>query len=217
MITGEIERAPLDDTWMLDRMLDGDENAVQTLVARHHAALLGVARLFVSSPSAAEELARDTWLAILRGADRFDQSSSMRTWMFRILIDQARNQEEPGRGRSAVANLHHHAAESEPAVDPTHFHGPGHRWAGHWATPPRPVNDVANGRPVSTETGERVRCVLDALPPDQRRVVTLRDVYGLSSTEVCELLRLTEPTQRALLHRARSRVRAAFESYMDAR
>ena len=191
-----------------------DEAAFAALVEAHHASLVRVAKLYVRDHAVAEEVAQETWLAVMQGIDRFEGRSSLKTWIFRILTNTAKTRAER-EGRtvpfSAVAELDEEGA----AVEPERFFGSGHRWAGHWASAPSDWRELPEDRLLSRETMAEVERAIAGLPATQRAVLVLRDVDGLSAAEACQLLGLTEGNQRVLLHRARSKVRAALERYLD--
>lgn len=191
----------------------GDEAAFRALVTRHHTALVRVARQYVSTESAAEDVAQETWLAVIRSLDRFEGRSSFKTWLFTILANQARN-----RGRRDVRIVPVSSVtgdEGGPAVDADRFFDASHRWGGHWANPPRHPDQVPEEVLEAAETRAALRRAVDALPPAQQRVLWLRDVEGCTAEEACAALELTEANQRVLLHRARARVRAALERRVD--
>lgn len=199
------------DAELLASLLAGDEGAFKALVNRHHLAMVHAASYYVSSRSVAEEVTQDTWLAVIRGLCNFEGRSSLRTWIFGILVNQARargTRESKTIPFSAVATV-----EDDPTVDPGRFHPPDHRWAGHWAPFPEPWTDMPAQQVVDAETRAIIEDVMRDLPEAQRSVITLRDVDGRDSQEVCQLLGVTEANQRVLLHRARAKVRAAMESY----
>jgi len=201
------------DRKLVGRLLDGDEAAFASLVRLHHAAMVGVAMAYVGGDRAvAEEVAQDAWLGMLRQLARFEGRSSLRTWLFRILVNTAKT-----RGRRERRSVPFSAlvGPDEPAVAPERFEPPGRRWAGHWASPPRDWGGVPEERLESKEAIAVVRRAIDGLPDAQRAVITLRDVEGWSAAEVGGLLRVTEGNQRVLLHRARSRVRSALERYLE--
>jgi RNA polymerase sigma-70 factor, ECF subfamily len=187
------------DAALLERLRAGDESAFATLLSRHDATMRRVARTFVRTDSAADEVVQDTWLGVLRGLDRFEGRSSLRTWIFRILVNQART-----RAVRDVRTLPFSALEvdDEPAVEPAAFSADG-RWT---SAPPRLDADPESGL-LSAELREHVLDAVNALPHNQRAVITLRDLVGLPSDEVSELLEITPGNQRVLLHRARARVR----------
>jgi RNA polymerase sigma-70 factor (ECF subfamily) len=188
------------DRILLGRLRDGDEQAFTTLVERYNPALLRLALSFVASRAVAEEVVQDTWLAVLRGLGRFEERSSLRTWMFTILVNRARST-GVREARSVPV------ADAGPAVDAARF-GP----SGAWTAPPERWIEEAENRVDAVKLSELLRGGLDGLPPRQREVVLLRDVEGLSSAEVCEVLAITEANQRVLLHRGRSRLRQLLES-----
>ena len=166
----------------------------------------------MSSRAVAEEVVGETWLAVFTGLERFEGRSSFKTWLFRILTNKAKT-----RGQREARTLPFSAFaadgdESETAVELDRFLGPDHRYAGHWAAPPRAVPEE---RLLAGEARTRIEEAIAALPPNQRAVITLRDVEGLSAEEARNVLGVSETNQRVLLHRARSKVRAAFEQYLE--
>jgi RNA polymerase sigma-70 factor, ECF subfamily len=185
----------------------GDESAFRWLVEMYHAMLVRVARMYVSTQAVAEDVAAETWLAVLEGIDRFEERSSLKTWIFRILTNRAKT-----RGIREGRSLPFSSLEpDEPAVESDRFHGGDHPWPGHWAAAPRGFPEE---RLLAAETRDVIERAIEALPPTQRAVITLRDIEGWSAEEVCNALTLTETNQRVLLHRARSAVRRALEEYL---
>jgi RNA polymerase sigma-70 factor, ECF subfamily len=193
-------RTPVGDDELLEGLRAGDEEAFVALVGRHNQALFYVARSFVQSDAIAEEVVQDTWMAVVRGLSKFEGRSSIKTWIVRIAINRARS---TGARESRVLPL----GISEAAVDPNRFDTNG-----LWITPPEYFAEDAEDRVVAGLLSERIRSSLDNLPESQRQVVTLRDVEGLDSKEVCRLLEISEVNQRVLLHRGRSRLRQDLET-----
>jgi len=188
----------------------GDEAAFRALIDMYHAMLVRVARMYVSTQAVAEEVAQETWLAVLEGIGRFEGRSSLKTWLFRILTNRAKT-----RGIREGRSLPFSSLEpDEPAVDAERFHGGDHAWPGHWSAPP---SQFPEERLLAGETREVIERAIEALPPTQRTVISLRDIEGWSADEVCNALTLSETNQRVLLHRARSAVRAALEQYLEER
>jgi RNA polymerase sigma-70 factor, ECF subfamily len=201
------------DRELVARLLDGEEAAFASLVGRHHAAMVGVAMAYVGGDRAvAEEVAQEAWLGLLRQLGRFEGRSSLRTWLFRILVNTAKTRGQRERRSVPFSAL---VGPDEPAVAPERFEPPGERWAGHWASPPWDWGGVPEEWLESKETTAVVRGAIDGLPDGQRAVITLRDVEGWPAAEVCGLLGISEGNQRVLLHRARSRVRLALERYLE--
>lgn len=200
------ERGDADAVDLVDALRAGDEAAFLALVQRHHAAMVRVALAYVSSTSVAEEVAQEAWIGVLQGLRLFEGRSSLKTWIFRILVNCAK-----ARGARELRSvpLSSLAAEDDdgPAVPEERFAGAG-VWAGHWSQPPAAWTDDQLG---SAELAALVRAGIETLPPGQRQVMTLRDVEGWDSAEVCEAMEISEGNQRVLLHRARSKVRAYVE------
>jgi RNA polymerase sigma-70 factor, ECF subfamily len=200
------------DAQLVAALRAGDEDAFRTLVRDWHSSMLRVAQIFVPSRAIAEELVQEAWLRVLGAVDRFEGRSSLKTWVFRILVNTAKTRAQR-EGRSLpFSALNDPARVPEAAVDPDRFLPEDHeRFPGHWSVPPR---ELPEERLLATETRERIAAAIDELPPAQRAVISLRDVEGWTSDEVCNALDLTEVNQRVLLHRARARVRQALEDYL---
>jgi RNA polymerase sigma-70 factor (ECF subfamily) len=191
------------DADLLERLLAGEESAFAALVDAYHTRLVRFALTFVSSWQSAEDAAQDTWVAVIRGLPRFEGRSSLQTWLFRICANRARSR--GGRDHRTVA-----VDATEASVDPHRF-GTG----GGWLEPPESWSDV-DERLTAQVLAPVVLTAITQLPEAQKQVVTLRDVEGLSSREVCEVLSLSEANQRVLLHRARARLRTALEAHQAA-
>ena len=186
-----------DDEALVARVRAGDEQAFTTLVGRHNDAMLRVAAPYVRSWAVAEEVVQDTWLGVIRGIDRFEGRSSFKTWLLQILVNRARTVGVQEQRSVAVS-------DTGPVVERSRFDA-----TGHWASPPQVWTDV-DDRLRAGELAASIRSALDALPTRQRAVVMLRDVEGLSSQEVRDVLEISESNQRVLLHRGRSRLRQAL-------
>jgi RNA polymerase sigma-70 factor (ECF subfamily) len=205
------------DLRTVEALRAGDERVFRELVERYHASMIRVALMYVRTRAVAEEVVQDAWIGVLGSLPRFEGRSSLRTWIFRILANQARTRARR-EGRSVPFSSLAGAGEDAPAVDPDRFLAAGHpAFPGHWAAPPRSWEGMPEEELLARETRERVQEAIDALPEAQRAVISLRDVEGWSSEEVRDLLELSEGNQRVLLHRARSKVRQALEEYLDGR
>ena len=192
---------------LVERLRAGDEAAFDDLVARHDGALRRVARTFVRTDAAADDVVQETWLAVVRGLNKFEERSSLRTWIFGILVKRAKT-----RATKDARSLPFSALEQDdgPAVDAAAFGADG-RWA---SAPPRLEGDPETGL-LSSELRTQLLSLVERLSADQRAVITLRDLVGMPATEVCELLELSDANQRVLLHRARARVRAALVPFVE--
>lgn len=192
----------------------GDERVFSDLVTENSAAMLRVARMYVSSRAVAEEVVQEAWLGVIGGIGRFEGRSSLKTWIFRIVTNIAKTRGER-EGRSLpFSALGGRDDETGAAVDPDRFLDAG-RLAGHWTSAPSRWSELPEERLVGAETVAVVERAIEALPEAQRTVISLRDVEGWSSEEVRNALDLSETNQRVILHRARSKVRQALESYLD--
>jgi RNA polymerase sigma-70 factor (ECF subfamily) len=196
-----------DDSALLERLRAGDETAFDELVARHDAALRRVARTYVRTDAAAADVVQETWLGVIRGLASFEGRSSLRTWLFRILVNRARTRALREARDLPFSSL---ASEDEPALEASTFARDG-----HWASAPARLDAEPETNLLSAELRAHLLEAVDGLAPSQRAVITLRDLVGLRADEVCDLLELSEVNQRVLLHRARSRVRSALLPLME--
>jgi RNA polymerase sigma-70 factor (ECF subfamily) len=200
------------DAELVARLREGDEGAFAELIDRYGATMVRVAQMYVRDRGTAEEVVQETWLAVLNGIDRFEGRSSLKTWLFRILTNRAKTRGERDGRVLPFSSLGGGGEEAEPAVDPDRFLGPDSAHPGAWAAPPRawPQDEL-----VGRETIGVIESAIEQLPDAQREVIRLRDVEGWSPMEVAEALEITDGNQRVLLHRARSKVRAAVEAYLN--
>jgi RNA polymerase sigma-70 factor, ECF subfamily len=205
-----------EDQELLEALRRGEEAAFVRLVESLHGSMLRLAMLHVGDRAVAEEVVQEAWLGVLKQLNRFEGRSSLKTWVLRIVSNRAKTRAVRERRTvpfSALAGADPEA--DEPLVDPDRFLPGGHRWAGHWASPPASWREVPEDLLLSRETMGEVERAVAALPATQQAVLVLRDVEGLSAAEACQLLGLTEGNQRVLLHRCRAKVRATLERYLD--
>jgi RNA polymerase sigma-70 factor (ECF subfamily) len=191
----------VDDAELLQNLLGGDESSFTELVRRYHSTLVKVARYYVASASSAEDVAQDTWIAVMRGIEKFEGRSSFKTWLLRICVNRART-----TGVKEHRSIPVDPNESGPSVSAHRFDQ-----GGFWSDPPVPFTDAIDSRLDDTALLSAVRHAIDALGEPQQSVVTLRDVEGLSTQEVAALLELSEANVRVILHRGRARVREIVE------
>jgi RNA polymerase sigma-70 factor (ECF subfamily) len=202
-----------DDHLLVERLRAGDEEAFMDLVVSWSPSMLRVARMYVPSQAVAEDVVQETWLGVLNGIDRFEGRSSLRTWVFSILVNRARTRGERERRTVPFAALAREESEDGfAAVDTDRFVGTGNE-IGAWASPPVRWWEEPERALDSNEAVARIQAEIEKLPEMQRLVITMRDVDGLSSEEVRSALDISETNQRVLLHRARAKVRAALEDY----
>jgi RNA polymerase sigma-70 factor (ECF subfamily) len=190
-----------DDADLVTRLRQGDEDAFVALVERYQGPLLRLAETMVPSRAVAEEVVQETWLGVVRGIGSFEGRSSLRTWLFHILVNRARSTGAHEQRRTALRK------DRVSAVDPARFGRDG-----GWVQPPTPWPDEVDDRMAAVVLAERIRARLPELPQRQRQVVTLRDLEGLAAPDVCQLLGITEVNQRVLLHRGRSRIRGMLDA-----
>jgi RNA polymerase sigma-70 factor (ECF subfamily) len=198
------------DEALVAALLRKDERAFVDLVTRFQGSMKRIARMYVPTDALADEVVQEAWEGVLRGLPRFEGRSSLSTWIFRILTNVAKTRGARERRTVPFAAL---AGAEGASVDETRFHGEDAAWPGHWSTPPR-AWESPERRLGSLEARGELRAAIGALPSAQQAVLALRE--GLSGEEVCGLLDLTPANQRVILHRARSRVRADLERYLDA-
>jgi RNA polymerase sigma-70 factor, ECF subfamily len=208
---------PPDDE-LVARLRKRDEAAFGLLLDAWSPAMLRLARDFVSTADSAAEVVQDTWLAVIEGIGRFEARSSLKTWVYRILVNISKRR-GVREGRNVPWSSLPGAEEQGPTVEPARFQGPGEPYPGHWREFPAPW-PVASGLPgpeqeaLAAELRTRMVAALAQLPARQRVVITLRDIDGYTSDEVCAILEISAANQRVLLHRARAFVRARLEEYV---
>jgi len=201
------------DEELVARLRAGDQATFARLVDEWSPVMLHVARRYVATRQAAEDVVQDAWLGVITGLARFEGRSSLRSWTFSILINRAKTQHVKERRVVASAALTGVSGD-EPTVDPGRFQGPDGAYPGHWTSTgaPRPWDEPEGGL-INREVAGLIEQALDGLPERQRLVVQMRDVQGMTSAEACAALAVSEQNQRVLLHRGRAALRAALESY----
>ena len=192
------------DAELIGRLRVGDEDAFVVLAEKYRPVMLSLALGYVPNRAVAEEVVQDTWIGVLRGIGKFERRSTFRTWLFRIVIN--RSISAAARERRSVP-----VDDMEPVVSVSRFDA-----LGNWAVPPEPWADQVEDRVMAAKMAARIRSAIGELPPRQRAVVTLRDVQGMNSAEVCSALDISEANQRVLLHRGRSWLRQLIESEFGA-
>jgi RNA polymerase sigma-70 factor (ECF subfamily) len=201
------------DARLVERLRAGDEETFRLLVREWHAPLLRVAQIFVPSRAVAEEVVQETWLRVLGALDRFEGRSSLKTWVFRILANTAKTRAQREGRVIPFSSLQDPGRVPEAAVDADRFLPDDHaQHPGGWSSPPAALPEE---RLLAAETRARIAAAIEELPANQRAVLTLRDVQGWDSAEVCNALDISEVNQRVLLHRARAKVRNALEDYLS--
>lgn len=207
----------MEDRELVEALRRGDEAAFARLTDELNGPLTRLALAHVASRAIAEEVVQDTWVGVIRGIDRFEGRSALRTWIFQILLNNARTRGQREKRTLPFSSLRRRNPEGrdEPAVDADRFQGRRGEYPGHWARPP-----VEWDSPEERLAGDAARGVMltaiSKLPERQREVLALRDIQGYTAEDACNALQLTETNQRVLLHRARSKVRAALERHFDA-
>jgi RNA polymerase sigma-70 factor (ECF subfamily) len=198
---------------LIAKLREGDERAFETVVERYYPAMIAVARGYVRSRAVAEEVVQEAWLGVLKGLDRFEGRSSLRTWVLQIVANIARTRAV--REARSVPFSFFEVEGDEPAVEAERFRGADEAYPGGWKSFPTDWRTLPESQLLSQETLDLLTRAIDELPDAQRTVITLRDVTGCSADEVCKTLGISEGNQRVLLHRARARVRAQLERHLD--
>jgi RNA polymerase sigma-70 factor, ECF subfamily len=206
-------RVPSDDESLVERARDGDEQAYAALVRRYTPMLMRLARMYVPTDALAEDVVQETWVAVVRGLERFEGRSSFKTWLFRILVNRAKTRGVREHRSIPFASVGGSDPELDegPTVDPSRFTSEG-----AWTSAPPDWHDDPELSLESEEVLRIAREAIDELPERQKIVITLRDLEGLSSDEVRNVLDVSETNQRVLLHRARTKVRQALEDWIAA-
>jgi RNA polymerase sigma-70 factor, ECF subfamily len=204
-----------EDRALYDRLVAGDEAALTDFVTRHHGALMRFVGSRRANGTRVDDVVQESWLAFIESLPRYEGRASLRTWLYRIVVNCMRSRaRREGRSVPFSALV---AEGDEPSVSEERFLAAGHQWEGHWATPLTPISRLAEDPAVLAETRRMIAAAIDALPELQRAVMTLRDVEGWEGEEICNALGISDTNQRVLLHRARSKVRSMLESQFEER
>jgi len=199
------------DAMRLAALRDGDERAFADLVDELSPRMLRLALVYVNGMASAEDVVQEAWLVVLTGLDRFESRSKLSTWIFGVVVNVARSRRRREARSRPFSSL---SSDDQPIIDPDRFLPTDHqRWPGHWAIPPMPWPEHAL---ETAEAAQIIRDTVATLPETQRAVITLRDMIGCTPEETCNALGLTDTNHRVLLHRARTKVRAALEAALDA-
>jgi len=199
------------ESQLLATLKVGDEGAFDRLVNQHHGALIRMAMGYVADREVAEEVVQDTWMAVIESLDRFEGRSSLRTWIFGIMIHKAKDRGVREKRHTTFSAFETYEGDNEEAVDPSRFQQSG-EWAGHWAFPPQPWDDQTPEKLMASQQAVgAMNKAIEALPATLRDVLVLRDIEGVEAKEACEILKITETNLYVRLHRARERVRVAVE------
>jgi RNA polymerase sigma-70 factor (ECF subfamily) len=206
-------KASADEVELVARLRAGDERAFEALVAQHYGTMMAVAQTYVKTRAVAEEVVQEAWLGLLQSLDRFEGRSSLKTWILAILVNKAKTRGVREARSVPFASLG--PGHDESAVEPERFRGPQDSFPGHWRAYPGTWGAAPDVALEDRETLRVAMRAIAALPHAQQTVIRMRDVEGYSADEVCAVLEVSAANQRVLLHRARSRVRAALEAHLD--
>jgi RNA polymerase sigma-70 factor (ECF subfamily) len=200
-----------DDPHLIELLRDGNEAAFVALIDRYSDTMVRLAMFYVTAWPVAEEVVQETWMLVFEHLDHFEGRSSLKTWMFRILTNCAKTWAQR-EGRS-IPFSSHSGMRTDTAVESDRLLPAEHHWAGHWLSVKR--EEMPEERLLSQETRMCLERAIEALPPNQQKIIILRDLEGWTSDEVCSTLGISEGNQRVLLHRARAKVRSALERYFQ--
>jgi RNA polymerase sigma-70 factor (ECF subfamily) len=211
---GEQQGSGLDEDPLLARLRAGDSAAFAEIVRAWSPAMLRLARTFVASDATAQDVVQETWLAVVHGLGNFEGRASVRTWVFRILVNRGKTRGVREARTIPFASLGPEDLEGD-SVEPSRFRGAGDQWPGHWSPGAAPTawEPSPEDHAIAGEIRVRLAAALAELPERQRVVVSLRDVHGMDGDEVCDLLGLSQANQRVLLHRGRAKLRQSLEDY----
>jgi RNA polymerase sigma-70 factor, ECF subfamily len=213
--THGVSAAQCSEDELLVRLRAGDESAFQQLVSDNHRAMTRLASTFVQSASIADEVVQETWLAVIRGLDRFEGRSSLKTWIYRILVNRAKTRGVREQRTLPFSSLVGVDDEDGPTVEPERFLAPGAALDGYWSVPPSRFFDLPEERLLAEEARDLICQAISELPDRQQQVMRMRDLDGWDAADVCDLLEISAENQRVLLHRARAKVRSAVESHFS--
>lgn len=204
----------IDERILIQRLRARDEAAFVELIESYYGYLLPLANFYVSNRAVAEEVIQETWIAVLKGIDRFEERSSFKTWISRIVMNLARTR---GVRESRLVTFSEiadgEASGPEAAVDPSRFQTHSDAYPDHWSVAPRAWNSDPETQFLAAETMAVLSSAVEVLPEAQKLVLIMRDIHGDTPEEVCNTLEISETNQRVLLHRARSKVRGILESH----
>lgn len=215
-ISVRVSSAANEDAALVQRLRKRDDAAFVEIVQRHHGSLVRLAQSFVNNRAVAEEVAQETWVAVLQGIDRFEGRSSLKTWIFQILINRSKTRggrEARSINFSAMNDMNSESGYS--SVDPSRFlSSDDSQHPGGWASQPQQWDMTPEQLLLSEECRTFIEQAIASLPELQKQVITLRDVQGWENEEICAVLGISEANCRVLLHRGRSRVRQTLENYL---
>ena len=208
-----VQSAGTDDA-IVAGVRSGDEAVFARLLTDWSGSMVLLARTFVSTDASAEDVVQDTWLAVIRSIDTFEGRSSLRTWVYGILVNIARKRGVRDSRTVPWSSWWSTDDDHGPTVDPALFRGADDAYPGGWRTFPREW-DTSESAVLAGEVRTQIAAGLALLPDRQRLVIVLRDVMGHASHEVCQMLELSAANQRVLLHRARASMRAHLAPYLE--
>ena len=204
------KKGAADERVLVDKLLAGDEQAFSELVTEHFSGMVRVASAYVADKSAAEEVVQDAWVAVVKGLPKFEGRSSLKTWIYQIVVNRAKTRGVRDKRMIPFSAMDKGGDEDSPAVEPERFDRKG-----MWRDPPQSWSHANPEKQLlNAETGNFLEEAIGRLEPKQRLVLTLRDIEGWRSDEVCNVLEIGETYGRVLLHRARTAVRRRLERYL---
>ena len=205
----------VDEARLIQSLRDGDEEAFVWLVKKYHKSLVRLANIYLQDIGLSEDTAQETWMAVLKSLDRFEGRSSFKTWLFTILANRAKTRNRREKSALQFVELGDETLNG-PTVDIERFNpSDAKSFANHWSVAPSSWSGIPEEIFLSQELLDAIHQAIDSLPENQRAVITLRDIEGFSSVDVCNILRISDTNLRVLLHRSRAKVREILENYLD--
>jgi RNA polymerase sigma-70 factor (ECF subfamily) len=202
---------------LLQAIEQGNEDAFMLLIDRYHSSLVGFAQTIVSEEARAQEVAKDAWEAVLKGIHHFDQRTSLKTWIFKNLIDRLPSQGVQPKSQVPITEQKRNPLEEAPSNSHDRASNPSLnlRSLGIRTPSGEPQNQSLHKEGLSGKIFEDLRMALYRLPTQQKQVVYLRDVEGFDSKEVHHLLQISEPHQRLFLQKAREKMRKVLDVALE--
>lgn len=197
-----------DEYQWIEQLIQGDESAFRELIRRYHSAMLSLAR-GIAGDVFAEDIIQDAWVSVYQHIGEFEQRSSLKTWLFRIVSNQALSRLRKESRKQSLDELDGDTSGSY--LDTHHF-----RNNGHWQISiPGWANESPEDLLEEVQLKNCIHKTLEKLPPIQKSVFVLREIEQIGFDEICELLNISSANVRVLLHRARLQLMQMIDHYQE--